>query len=279
MGRVRASIHTPRPRRAAALLLACAPAPVLAAAPCRLDAAPETVVALRAIDGDTLALADGREARLAGVIAPKPPLSVPPGGVWPQAEEARAALDRAAAGRALAFRPADKPDRHGRLVGYVAAPASSDHAAVATALLEQGRLRVDASRAGRGCDATLRAAEASARRQSLGLWAHSYYEVRRAADGASFSADGRFEVAEGRVASVRTSGGRVYVNFGRRWRDALSLSISEPALRRLGGRTALGLDPGAWLRVRGVVLRGAGGPTIRIDEAAQIERIAEPGAE
>lgn len=251
----------------------------MAGAPCRLEIAPEPIVALRAIDGDTLALQDGREARLAGVIAPKPPLSVAPGGVWPEAESSRAALDRAAAGRALAFRPADKPDRHGRLLGHVADPAAPDHASLATALLEQGRLRADASRAGRGCDATLRAAEASARRQRLGLWAHSYYEVRQAADGAGFPADGRFEVAEGRVASVRTSGGRVYVNFGRRWRDALSLSISEPALRRLGGRTALGLEPGAWLRVRGVVLRGAAGPTIRIDEAAQIERIDAPEAE
>src|SRR5271168_1537880 len=52
----------------------------------------------KAIDGDTLELADGRGLRLVGIEAPKPPLDAVPDEPtgrrrWPLAEAARAALD------------------------------------------------------------------------------------------------------------------------------------------------------------------------------------------
>lgn len=242
------------------------------AAPCTLRVAPETVAAARAVDGDTVALQDGREVRLAGITAPKPPLGTV-SKVWPMDAEAKSLLDDKVVGRMLSFRAAGDPDRHGRLVGYLAEPGEADHAGVAVWLLQRGFARAAADRAGRDCGATLLAAEAPARRERLGLWAHPYYEVRDAVDGSRLGSDaGRFEIVEGRVDSVRTLAGRTYVNFGRRWRDALALTMSGTALKRLGGLAALRIERGARLRVRGVVEQRLG-PTIAIEESAQIERI------
>lgn len=257
-----------------AALAGCLTASPAGASPCALPAAPEAVTVQRALDGDTVALTDGREVRLAGIMAPKPPLGTSP-TEWPIGDESKRMLDDEVAGRTLSLRRAGEPDRHGRLVGYLAEPAETDHAGVASGLLQRGYARAAADRAGRDCGATLLAAEAPARLERLGLWAQPYYEVRDAGDGASLGTDiGRFEVAEGRVDSVRTLNGRTYVNFGRRWRNALALAISGPALKRLGGLGGLGVERGARLRVRGVVERRLG-PTIVIAEAAQIERVGD----
>jgi micrococcal nuclease len=257
------------PRLAALLVASAAPA---AAAPCALATRPETVAAARAVDGDTLLLADGREVRLAGVAAPKPPLGTREKD-WPLAAAARTALEEAAAGRTLELRATAAPDRYGRVVGYLAEAGAQDHAGVAAALLSRGTLRVMADRSGRDCGATLALAEDQAVRQRLGLWSDPYYEVRNAGDGAALaSLRGRFVVAEGRVASVRTTAGGAFVNFGRRWRGALSLFLSEASLRRLGGFEALGIRPGARVRVRGIV-QGRLGPILHVSEPAQIERL------
>ncbi|WP_271168736.1 thermonuclease family protein [Hansschlegelia plantiphila] len=262
----------------AALLLSVAIALVAGratAAPCALAVMPETVAVERAIDGDTVLLDDGREVRLAGVSAPKTPLGRKP-EEWPLDAASREALESAAGGQVLELRLASRPtDRYGRLVGFLAPIEGPDHAGMAVALLAQGWLRTTGEE--RDCGATLREAEGQAIARRLGLWSEPYYEVRNAEDGASLSsAAGRFVVAEGRVASVRQAAGRFYVNFGARWRDALSATLSEAALRRLGGLDALNVKAGARLRVRGVVeLRR--GPTITVTEPGQIDRIDAPG--
>lgn len=248
-------------------------APGARAEPCALDARHETVAVERAIDGDTVELDDGRVVRLAGVAAPKPPLGVQ-GDAWPTGVEARKALETEAAGTVMELRLAvPEPDRHGRLVGWLGVIEGADHAGIATKLLARGHVRRSGDAAGRGCGATLASAEDGAIRARLGLWSEPYYEVREASDGAGLLAlAGRFVVAEGRVASARTSAGRAYVNFGARWRDALSLALSEAALRKLGGFRGLGVEAGARIRVRGVV-EARLGPTIYVTEAGQIERL------
>ena len=253
-------------------LLALTLASGAAAAPCALGDALETVALERAVDGDTVELDDGRTVRLAGVAAPKPPLGET--GPWPLGAAARQALEGAAAGKVMELRPAaPKPDRHGRIVAWLSPIEAADQAGIATDLLARGLLRLSADATGRGCGATLRSAESLAIGARLGLWSDPYYAIRDASDGTTLAADaGRFVVAEGRVASVRTSAGRAYVNFGARWRDALSLTLSEGTLKRLGGFKELRLEAGARVRARGVVeLRS--GPVIYVSEAAQVERL------
>lgn len=273
-----------RHRKAARLYgLSCVPcAVVLIAAsgaraePCALSGPFETVAVERALAGDAVALDDGRVVRLAGVVAPRPPLGVA-AEAWPLDAMARAALSEAAAGKVLELRlTGSGPDRHGRLRGHLAAIGSADHAEIASKLLGEGRVLRSGEDAGRGCGATLALVEDQAVRARLGLWSEPYYEVRDASDGARLLAlAGRFVVAEGRVASVRTSAGRAYVNFGARWRGALSLALSEAALRKLGGFAGLGLEAGARIRARGVV-EARRGPVIRLSEASQVERLDGP---
>lgn len=256
--------------RSAALGLA----PVGASAtPCALAGRAETVAIEQAVDGDTLRLDDGRLVRLAGVAAPKAPLGRKPAD-WPVGEASRAAIEQAAAGKVLELREvAGSPDRHGRIVGQLSGIDAQDHASLAVELLERGLVRVSGESSGRDCRATLAEAEAKAVGARLGLWSEPYYEVRSATDGQALVAlSGRFVVAEGRVASLRTSAGRAYVNFGARWRSALSLSFSEATLRRLGGFKGLGIEAGASLRARGVV-EGRLGPMIYVTDASQIQRL------
>ncbi|WP_261401703.1 hypothetical protein [Chenggangzhangella methanolivorans] len=52
----------------------------------------------------------------------------------------------------------------------------------------------------------------------------------------------------------------------------LSLTLSEAALRRFGGFDGLGVAAGARVRARGVLEMRAG-PTIRVSELAQVERL------
>ena len=73
------------------------------------------------------------------------------------------------------------------------------------------------------------------------MWGEPGYAVRAAGDGVALkSQHGRFSVAEGRVVSVRDSGGTIYVNFGRRWSEALTVTILKRHERSF---TAAGLEP------------------------------------
>ena len=62
----------------------------------------------------------------------------------------------------------------------------------------------------------------------LGLWGEPYYAIVAAESWAELLAErGRFTVVEGKVLSVRESGGTIYMNFGRRWSQALTVTISK----------------------------------------------------
>ena len=109
----------------------------------------------------------------------------------------------------------------------------------------------------------------------LGLWGEPYYGVVGAESGAELVAErGYFTVVEGKVVSVRESGGTIYVNFGRRWSEALTVTISKRHERSFA---AAGLEPrrleNRRVRVRGWV-EERNGPRIEAARPEQIE-IAE----
>ena len=89
---------------------------------------------------------------------------------------------------------------------------------------------------------------------------------------------GRFAVVEGKVLSVRESGGTIYVNFGRRWSDDFTVTVAKRNERSF---TAAGLPlkrlAGQHVRVRGTI-EERGGPWIEATRPEQIE-IAERGHE
>jgi hypothetical protein len=125
------------------------------------------------------------------------------------------------------------------------------------------------------CAADLLASERAAREDKLGLWADPYYAIVGAERFTELLAErGHFKVVEGKVWSVRESGGAIYVNFGRRWAEALTVTISKRNERKFA---AAGLDPkrleNRRVRVRGWIEERKG-PRIEALGPEQIE-IAE----
>jgi len=239
------------------------------------------------VDGQTFLLADGREVRLPAVEIPPLPAPAPatnaaaPEAAQPPAPDpdaaAAAALRDLLAGRDVALRAAKlATDRYGRLLADALATRDGYPASAQKTLLSQGLARLAAHAWEPGCLAELRAAERVARAAKLGLWADPRYLPRQAEDVARLSAErGRFTLVEGKVVSVRESGGTIYVNFGKRWSEDFTVTILKRNERQF---IEAGLRPSG-LSGRRVMVRGwieeRGGPWIEATGPEQIEIIAE----
>jgi hypothetical protein len=186
---------------------------------------------------------------------------------------ARAKLDSILAGATVRLsqsRPAD--DRYGRTVAHVDVIVDGSPRAVAPMMVTSGFARVGAQVETMACAVELLSQERAARASKLGLWADVIFE---AGDGAALLGhQGQFAIVEGKVASVRTSGGVVYINFGRKWSEALTVTILKRHERIF---LSSGITPGM-LENRRVRVRGwideRGGPRIEATRPEQIE-IAE----
>jgi endonuclease YncB( thermonuclease family) len=226
------------------------------------------------LDGRTVRLSDGRTVRLAGIEVSQPDEADSP------ANNAKLALEHLVFNREITLmRLGPETDRYGRVVALVALQSASSGQAVQHALLAHGHARVAANIGDFTCAANLLAAEKAARAAGLGLWAKPYYVMRNAEDPAGILAvRGRFAVVEGKVLSVRESGGTIYVNFGRRWSDDFTVTVPKRNERSF---TAAGMPlkklTGQHVRVRGLI-EERGGPWIEAAVPAQIE-IAERGHE
>ena len=274
---MQASSSGPLNRRATALVALA----VLLTAPARADDTPQCNPAtigtgqVRAVvDGRTLRLSDGREVRLAGIEVARH------GDRENAPDAAQAALETLVFGRDITLmRLGPDSDRYGRVVALIAVQPQPSAPFVQQALLAQGNARVSAHIDDKGCVATLLAAEKAARQAGLGLWADPYYVIRHAEDPAGVLAvRGHFAVVEGKVLSVRESGGTIYVNFGRRWSDDFTVTVLKRHERSF---TAAGMPlkklAGQHVRVRGLI-EERGGPWIEAEHPGQIE-IAERGHE
>ncbi len=229
------------------------------------------------IDGRTLMLEDGREARLAAIeVAPL----IAAGADGEERDRAGRAAQRALAelalGRDVVLRQAaELTDRYGRIVAFAFVARDNAERSLQHELLAQGHARVAARIELPACLGALRARERDARRAALGLWADPHYSAQSAEKPADITARrGRFSVVEGEVVSVRESRGTTYINFGRRWSDSFAAVILK---RNAAALLAAGLDPkrlkGRRVEVRGFVeLRG--GPRIEVARPEQIAVVA-----
>jgi endonuclease YncB( thermonuclease family) len=224
--------------------------------------------ASRVIDGDSFALDDGREVRLAAVEVPPPGAS--------DGAEARATLDALIGGDTVVLRKAEfAADRYERLFAYVYTVRDGEEIFAQGELIASGFARVGDRIGSRACATYLLGRESAARRDKLGLWGNSYYQVLDAETPADVLAQrGRFALVEGRVASVRESGATIYVNFGQRWSEGFAVTVLKRNQRNFA---AAGLDlqalAGRRVRVRGwIEARGAAGsPGIMAEHPEQIE--------
>lgn len=240
-------------------------------AACRFAPAGKAVVA-GVIDGRSFRATDGSEIRLEGIEVPL----MPRAGETPSsaALAAKVALERLIAGRELELTAlARHADRYGRIMSY---PVIAGEALpVQHALIALGMAQASARIDNRACRDALLLQENGARRAKLGLWADPVYALRDASRPATIlPVRGRYAVIEGKVLSVRGSGGTIYMNFGRRWTEGFAVTIRKRDERLFA---AAGLTPksleGRVVRVRGWIAE-RGGPRIEAALPEQIE-IAE----
>lgn len=251
--------------------------PAVAAPPTASTCALTTVAivqARHAVDGRTFLLADGREVRLADIETPAPDIT-PAAGGEDRAAAARTALDARVAGRDIVLKHvAPATDRYGRLVMRAFVDLDGSLHSLAELLIAQGHALLARRPGEAACQRELVAAERAARAAKLGLWGDPRYELKRAQNpGEILAVRGRTALVEGRVLSVRESGGTIYVNFGRRWTEDFTVTISKRNERLF---VAAGLAPkvleGRRVRVRGVV-EERGGPWIEAARPEQIELV------
>ncbi len=209
-------------------------------------------------DGRTLTLADGRELRLAAIETP---------------DSTRPALQGLVSGRNLHLRKLGSDhDRYGRIVAFVFAGDAPQ--SVQQALLAAGEARVSARIGDKTCADALLAVEREARAARRGLWADPNFAPLPAENTLRLTGErGHFTLVEGRVLSVRESGGTLYLNFGRRVTRDFSAIVPRRLERSFAAAgIVLKTLAGRQIRVRGVIEQRRG-PIIALDGPEQIELI------
>jgi len=229
-----------------------------------------TAVTVAAIaDALTLVLTDGREVRLAGIEAPVSPNE-------PLSTVAAAALSALIGGQNVALKYLEpRTDRYGRILAHVFIVRGGVEQSVQQSLIAAGHARVAVRVWGKSCAIGFFATEHAARAAKMGLWGDPFYDIKNAENPAGILAErGRFTLVEGKVASVRESGGVIYINFGRRWSEDFTVTILKRDERKF---LSAGVVPrtlsGRRIRVRGYI-EERGGPWIEAIAPEQIE-IAE----
>jgi micrococcal nuclease len=226
-------------------------------------------------DGDTVILDSGLVIRLIGTQAPKLPLGREGYEKWPMADEAKAALEDLVLGKQAVLRyGGERIDRNGRSLGQLFIEGEPEIWVQGT-MIADGLARVYSFPDNRACLDELMAAETKARAMTLGIWADPYYIVRRAdRPEAVLARNGHYELVEGRVVLADDVSGRVFLNFGRHWKEDFTAVIDASAVRMF---KQMGLDPlvlaGALVRVRGWVDE-RDGPRIEVTHPEQIEVLA-----
>ena len=221
---------------------------------------PAGTATVRAVTDGDIALDDGRVARLAGLAdlaEPELGAILPPG--------------RTIVLKGLGAAP--PTDRYGRIAAHVFVIENEKEIWLQGDLIARGHARVS-SRVGEiACARELLTQEQAARAASLGLWAEPYYVMNKAEEPADVlqRSRGRFALVEGKVLSVRESGGTIYVNFGRRWSEDFTVTIAKRNERVF---SAAGLEPkklaGRTVRIRGWI-EERGGPWVEASRPEQIE--------
>jgi endonuclease YncB( thermonuclease family) len=210
---------------------------------------------VRAVTDDGIALEDGRTVRLAGI-------------------ELAGAIPELGPGTALTLKRlgSAETDRYGRLNAHVFLDDNGAEHWFQSDLVGRGLARVSSRVGDAACARELLAREQSAHAAKLGLWAEPVYVIGKAEDPVEvLKSRGRFALVEGKVVSVRESGGTIYVNFGRRWSEDFTVTIAKRNERAF---SAAGLAPkslsGRRVRIRGWI-EERGGPWVDAARPEQIE--------
>jgi len=219
---------------------------------------------MRVEKSGVIVLADGRAARLEGILLPD---GANDHARQPFAEQAISVLADMTANHmvALAAVPPEE-DRYDRIRAQV----FLRDIWVQKEMLRRGLARVAIAPDRGECTEELYAAEARARRDRSGLWSSPAYAIR--APSESEDVVGTFQIVEGKVISVSGSGGRVFLDFASGGGAAFAATISTEDMKRF---RQIGVDPHAYagvrVRVRGWIERVRHRPEIALATPEQVE--------
>jgi endonuclease YncB( thermonuclease family) len=241
------------------------------APPCPL-AEGDTRAVARVIDGETLALDDGRQLRLIGALAPRAGDVGAAAGSWPPENTTRAALAALVEGRSVRlWHDTRRRDRYGRMLAH----AMVESTWLQGTLVARGFARAYGRPGVDACAEALVRLERRAREDGIGLWSNASYGVRAASRRDWQRALHTFQIVSATVRRVSRGSGDVYLTLGAWGRRAYPLAAIVAARgsdltggiapRRLVGRRVL---------VRGWIEQRRG-PVIVIDSKGQIELIDE----
>ena len=239
--------------------------------PCPL-ARGDTRAIARVIDGETLALDDGRSLRLIGALAPRASDVGAAAGSWPPENQARAVLSTLVEGQSVTlWHDARRSDRYGQVLAHVTVGDTWLQGALVTRGLARAYGRPDSD----ACAEALVRLERRAREHGLGLWGNASYGVRAASRGDWERALHSFQIVSATVRRVSRGSGEVYVTLGHRGGRAYPLEAVVPAKRSdLTGGMAPRSLVGRRVLVRGWIEQRRG-PVIVIDSRGQLEVLEE----
>lgn len=264
--------------RSTALVLVALLAPIAPAGaqelPAGLEKEGQAIAVVEVVDGDTVKLADGRQVRLVGTQAPKLALGRPNFTPWPLGEESKRALEGLVQSRAVTLHYGGaRQDRHRRALAHL---VREDGLWIQGRMLKEGWARVYTFADNRAAAPALLALEGEARAAKRGIWAHPFYALRAPEEAAKLV--GTFQIVEGEVTAVATTGGRTYLNFGADWKSDFTIAL-DPEARRLFAK--LFGDPrrleGQTVRARGWLV-ARNGPMIELTHPEPLEIPAALGA-
>ena len=163
------------------------------------------------------------------------------------------------------------PDRYGRIL--VQAFQGKDW--VQGSLLSSGRALAFGLEESADCLRAMREAEAVARQKKAGIWAGKTFPLSALELDELAERYGHFAVVEGKVISVGNRQRRLYLNFGKKWKQDFTVSVVKKGSGAFKGTKAVTLDDltrlsGQKVRIRGV-LEERQGPLMRLFNEAQIE--------
>lgn len=228
----------------------------------------------RIIDGDSfiLALADGSElsVRLSAIQAPRTAQRA--ARDWPYASEARAGLSALIKGRNVRlYYGGERRDRFGRAVAQLYTVDQNDQPDlwVQGEMVRLGLARVYSWKGELADLPALYGLETEARDRNRGLWASSYYAVRKPDPDPLAQYVDSLQIVEGIVTSTADVRGRIYLNFGADYKTDFTIAIAKKNVKRFTSIDPLSLT-GARLRVRGWV-EMINGPMIWVDHPGRLE--------
>ena len=225
------------------------------------------MVFAKALSGTSFATQDGREVRLAGVLAPaESGETVASTAV----DAARNALADALKGGAVTIAATEAPDRYGRIVAQVFAGGDW----VQGRLLRSGAVRMSPDRASAPCARQLAQAEDEARTGQAGYWRDGAFALRTPEQ--LRGRVGTFQVVEGEVTTASTNKGRGYINFGADYKTDFTVTV-EPDDMKLFRQARFDVKKlaGKHVRVRGWI-ELYNGPEMVVSTPAAIQILDDP---